>query len=161
MKKKTLFSAFLLCSALTISAQSAPGDALQILMLDGAQHVVALSEVEAIDLGGGQMTLLPTDPSKEGLTLSISDVDRISFGSLSAISRPQNKDEKVVVRTDKYTLTAEGLTDGTLLEVYTTDGARMAQARAAGGRASVDAASLRPGIYIVKAGKYSLKVVKR
>lgn len=71
------------------------------------------------------------------------------------------KQSPITLRSNGYTITAEGMTDGKLLEVYAANGSLAAQATALGGKAKIDATQLAAGVYVVKAEGQSLKMVKR
>ena len=71
------------------------------------------------------------------------------------------KQSPITLRSNGYTITAEGMTDGKLLEVYAANGSLAAQATARCGKAKIDATQLAAGVYVVKAEGQSLKMVKR
>ena len=53
------------------------------------------------------------------------------------------------------------MTDGTALELYSASGKLVGKTVARGGKATLNAASLASGVYVVKAQGQSLKMVKR
>ena len=71
------------------------------------------------------------------------------------------KQSPITLRSNGYVITAEGMTDGKLLEVYTANGTLAVKAVAHDGKATIDATQLAAGVYVVKAENQSLKMVKR
>ena len=122
-------------AALLLCAVSCPMMAqdgkVNVLYLDGTAHEVQMSQVAKLTVADGNVKLL----SKSGATVATHAVKNVD--------------------------TAEGMTDGKLLEVYTANGSLAAQATARGGKAKIDATQLAAGVYVVKAEGQSLKMVKR
>lgn len=71
------------------------------------------------------------------------------------------KGSDILVKTDGYGFEVSGLSDGDNVAVYTESGMLIGKAKAQGGSAHVDASSYSNGIYIIKAGGKSLKMVKK
>lgn len=158
MNKKHFLTALLFCGiALTASAQESK---LNVLYVDGSSHEVQMSAVARLTVTDGTVNLL----GKEGETVAshqVAKVDKIELtGSATAIA-PLAAKQPVTIRSNGYTITAVGIADGEWLEVYTTDGSLVAKSEAHDGTAVVDAHNLADGVYVVKAGRQSLKMVKR
>lgn len=157
--KKLFFQALLLISCLTASAQSNVGK-VNVLYLDGTSHEVKMSEVARMEVADGNMKLIGKDAANTK-THKISDIKRIELtGSVTAIASLR-QDNAITIRSNGYKITAEGIADGTTLEVYSQNGQLMGKAKAYDGHATYDATSLPLGIYVVKAGTGSLKMVKK
>lgn len=159
MVKTYLLSALLFCAtAFTASAQDGK---INVLYLDGQAHEVAMSRVAKLTVSGDDILLVAKDGSTVA-THAVADIDRIDLTATAAgVGKVQGDATAIKVRANGYTITAEGMTDGKTLEVYTAAGKLAAKATARGGKATVDAASLAAGVYVIKAEGQSLKVVKQ
>ena len=147
----------LLFGSLTVSAQEGK---VNVLYLDGTAHEVQMSQVARLTVADGNMMLL-SKSGEEVATHAIDKVDKIELtGSATAIAQ-LTKQAPITIRSNGYTITADGMTDGKLLEVYTAGGSLVATAVARDGKATIDAAQLAAGVYVVKAEGQSLKMVKR
>lgn len=147
----------LLFGSLTVSAQEGK---VNVLYLDGTAHEVQMSQVARLTVADGNMMLL-SKSGEEVATHAIDKVDKIELtGSATAIAK-LTKQTLITIRSNGYTITADGMTDGKQLEVYTAGGSLVATAVARDGKATIDAAQLTAGIYVVKAEGQSLKMVKR
>lgn len=160
MKKITL-AAMLLATAMSLSAQNGDDTSLQILMLDGSSHVVSLGDIDGIDLADGQMTVVEAGTGKSLYNLQLADVDYLAFGTSNGIHQAQSDALATVIRSEGYTFMAENLADGDFLDVYNLSGQRIAHAAASNGKAQVDASQWQNGTYIIKAGKKTIKMLKR
>lgn len=160
MKKITL-AALMLMTAMSMSAQTGGDTTLQILMLDGTSHVINTGDIDGIDLANGKMTVTEAGTEKALYTLQFADIDYLSFSSSTGIHQAQTDRLAPVIRSDDYTFTAENLAEGDYLDVYTLGGERVAHAQASNGKAYVDASQWQNGTYIIKAGKKTIKMLKR
>lgn len=160
MKKRNIVLS-LLFSGCALTSFAAEGDDLLVLYLDGTSHSAKMETVEKITLADHTLTLVATDGSEE--SKPIAQVDKILFGkNATGISTAKAaEDGDVIVRSTGYSFTAEGLRDGVTLTVYASDGKVVARSVAKDGKATVNASRLANGVYIVKAGNKSLKIVKR
>ena len=160
MKKRNIVLSLLLSSC-ALTSFAAEGDDLLVLYLDGTSHSAKMETVEKITLSDHTLTVVGADGSEESKPLAL--VDKILFGkTATGVSSPKAvKDADVLVRSNGYTFTAEGLGDGVVLALYAQNGALVAQSVAKNGKATIDASRLAKGVYVVKAGDKSLKVVKR
>lgn len=153
--KKLLFSAFFLGLSLAAGAQD-----VNVLYLDGSSHVVKMAEVDKIELTGGTVSLVTT--SGDTQSHKMTDIDRIVFGDATGIAtlKPDTKAD-ITVRSTGYSFEVQGLADGDEVAVYTQNGALMGRAKSTGGSASIDASAYVNGVYVIKAGGRSLKMLKR
>lgn len=159
MIKNYLLSAFFFIGA--VSAVAADDNTVNVLYLDGTSHVALMSKVDKIEIASDKVNVVTTDG---GTTAhKISDIDRIELASTSTgiHSATTSDTHKITVRSAGYTISAEGLSDGTVMEVYAANGALVGKTTAKGGKAVLDATSLGTGVYVVKAGDQSVKMVKR
>lgn len=160
MIKNYLLSAIFFLGAM--SAIAADDGTVNVLYLDGTSHEAVMSKVDKIEIASDKVNVVATDGSTT--SHKISDIDRIELTSSTAAgihSATTADTHKITVRSAGYTITADGLTDGTVMEVYATNGALVGKTTAKGGKAVLDASGLSAGVYVVKAGDQSLKMVKR
>lgn len=153
------FLAALLLGALSCPMMAQDGK-VNVLYLDGSAHEVQMSQVAKLTVADGNVKLL----SKSGETVAthaVKNVDKIELKGSTAVMVQLTKQSPITLRSNGYTVTAEGMTDGKLLEVYTANGTLAAQATARNGKAKIDATQLAAGVYVVKAEGQSLKMVKR
>lgn len=158
MIKCYFFAALLFCAVSTPSL--AQESKVNVLYLDGSAHEVQMSQVAKLTVADGNVKFL----SKSGETVAtheLEKVDKIQLtGSTTGLVQ-LTKQSPITLRSNGYVITAEGMTDGKLLEVYTANGTLAAKAVAHDGKATIDATQLAAGVYVVKAENQSLKMVKR
>ena len=159
MKSYILSALFFCSSAIAVSAQNGKVD---VLYVDGSSHVVQMSQVARLEVSGDDVNLVAADGSTVA-SHKIADVDKIQLGgTASSIASLGGKGgSSVTLRSNGYTVTAEGLADGSLLGVYTTDGVLVAKAVSRGGTATLDLSHTAAGVYVFKADGKSMKMVKR
>lgn len=159
MKKKIL-TAMMLCGA-SLMALADGVTTLRVLYLDGTSHEVKMENVDKIALSAGTVGVVTLDGNTQ--THRMQDIDKIEFTDIpTAIgSVGDGRGTDIVVRSDGYAFTVSGLTDGQRVSVYTSGGALVSSAVSLDGAARVDASSYPDGVYVIKAGGKSLKMVKR
>ena len=154
---KKLFLVAFLFGSLTASAQEGK---INVLYLDGTAHEMQMSQVARLKVTDGTMVL--TDKSGETVAEhEVEKVDKIELTSGSTDVISLKRQSPITIRSNGYAITADGMTDGKTLEVYTSSGSLVATAMARDGKATIDMAQLAFGVYVVKAEGQSLKVVKR
>ena len=154
MIRRYFLAALLLC-AVSCPMMAQDGK-VNVLYLDGTAHEVQMSQVAKLTVADGNVKLL----SKSGATVATHAVKIELKGSTAGMVQ-LTKQSPITLRSNGYVITAEGMTDGKLLEVYAANGSLAAQATARGGKAKIDATQLAAGVYVVKAEGQSLKMVKR
>ena len=158
MIKGFFFAALLFCAVSTPSL--AQESKVNVLYLDGSAHEVQMSQVAKLTVADGNVKLL----SKSGETVAtheLEKVDKIQLtGSTTGLVQ-LTKQSPITLRSNGYVITAEGMTDGKALEVYTVSGKLAGKAVAKGGKATVNAASLTNGVYVIKAEGQALKMIKK
>ena len=158
MKKSYLLAALLsLATSLTATAEDGK---LNVLYLDGQSHEVLMSKVAKLEVSGENIVLVGKDGGTVA-THKVADIDKIDLTASTTAIGKLTAGGSIRVKTDGYAITAEGMADGTQLEVFTSDGKLAGKATARGGKATIDAAALGNGVYVVKAGGQSLKMVKK
>lgn len=158
MKRKKLIAALLFCGASLVA--SAGDSKINVLYLDGQRHEMLMESVAKLEIDGDDVVLVGND----GVMLAshkINDIDKIELNaSTSGVGEAAAKGSVKVV-SDGYSVTAEGMTDGKMLEMYTAAGKLVSKTVAHNGTATIDATSLPSGVYVIKAQGQTLKVVKK
>lgn len=156
--KNYFFAALLFCaSALTAHAQDGK---LNVLYLDGQQHEIAMSKVAKLEMSGDNILLIGKDGNTVA-THSVADVDKIELTPSTTGIATTTTSNAIKVKSNGYSITADGMTDGSMLEVYTAGGKLVGKATAKSGSATINASSLTNGVYVVKAEGQSVKMVKK
>ena len=158
MIKGFFFAALLFCAVSTPSL--AQESKVNVLYLDGSAHEVQMSQVAKLTVADGNVKLL----SKSGETVATHELEKVD--KLPLTRSPTGlvqltKQSPITLRSNGYVITAEGMTDGKALEVYTVSGKLAGKAVAKGGKATVNAASLTNGVYVIKAEGQALKMIKK
>ena len=154
MIRRCFLAALLFCAV--SCPMMAQGGKVNVLYLDGTAHEVQMSQVAKLTVADGNVKLL----SKSGATVAthaVKNMDKIELKGSTAGMVQLTKQSPITLRSNGYTITAEGMTDGKLLEVYAANGSLAAQATARCGKAKIDATQLAAGVYVVKAEGQSLR----
>ena len=158
MMKSRLLSALFLCS---VALTAAAGDGkVNVLYVDGTPHEVLLSEVAKLQVADGNAILV----GKDGQTVAshkIADIEKIDLTASTSCIASLNGGKGLTLRSSGNVVTAEGLADGKCLEVYSAGGELVGKGVSTDGKASVNVQQLATGVYVIKAGGQSLKMVKR
>lgn len=158
MKKVYILSALL--SLATCFTAKADNGKVNVLLLDGQSHTVAMSTVSKLEISGDNILVVDKSGTTLG-TYKMEDIDKISLTASTTGIGQVKASAPITIRSNGYTITAEGMTDGKALEVYTVSGKLAGKAVAKGGKATVNAASLTNGVYVIKAEGQALKMIKK
>ena len=124
MIRRCFLAALLFCAV--SCPMMAQGGKVNVLYLDGTAHEVQMSQVAKLTVADGNVKLL----SKSGATVAthaVKNVDKIELKGSTAGMVQLTKQSPITLRSNGYTITAEGMTDGKLLEVYAANGSLAAQ----------------------------------
>lgn len=154
MKKVYILSALL--SLATCFTAKADNGKVNVLLLDGQSHEVAMSTVSKLEISGDNILVVDKSGTTVG-TYKMDDIDKISLTASTTGIGQVKANAPITIRSNGYTITAEGMTDGKALEVYTVSGKAVAK----GGKATVNAGSLTNGVYVIKAEGQALKMIKK
>lgn len=134
---------------------------LNVLYLDGTPHVIKMTDIDKIELSAGTVSVAKFDGTSE--QYAIKDIDKITFNDgTTAVDKLKNSvGGDITVKADGYGFEVSGLKDGADVAVYSQGGTLMGKAKAGGGSAQVDASGYPGGVYIIKAGGRSLKMIKK
>lgn len=155
---KKLLIAALLCGMATVSFAD---DQVNVLFLDGTSHVMKMTDVDKIELSAATINVVKTGGQSQ--TFNIKDIDKIELGNVtSSVEQIKNAAKgDILVKANGYAFEIAGLADGDEVAVYAENGSLVGKAKAIGGSAQVDASGYAGGVYIIKAGGRSLKMVKK
>lgn len=158
MTKSKLLTALLFCSAIfTATAYNGKAD---VLYVDGTSHSITLTQVAKLQVTDGNAIFLGKD-GKTVATHKISDIQKINL-TAGTTSITQKKDGNgIILRSYDNMVSAEGMADGKVLEIFSAGGELVKKVVSTNGKATADVHSLANGIYVIKADGQSLKMVKR
>lgn len=156
--KKLLIAAALLCSMCTTAFADKE---VNVLYLDGTPHAIKMADIDKIELSPGNINVVKNSGASE--TYEISKIDKIEFrDGTTAVDKIKNTvGGDILFKTDGYDIDVSGLKDGDNVMVYTQGGTLVAKSNSQNGNAHVDGSSFSKGIYVIKAGGKSLKMVKK
>ncbi len=156
--RKLLIAAALMCGIGT--AAFADND-VNVLYLDGTPHIIKMTDIDKIELAPGSINVVRVGGASE--THEINKIDKIELKSVATAVEQLKavRGGDILVKSNGYGFEVSGLADGDPVAVYTQGGMLVGKAQAKGGTAHVDASAYSNGIYIIKAGGKSLKMVKK
>ena len=157
MKKAYILTALLSLATFTTMAEDGK---VNVLLLDGQSHAMTMSTVSKLELSGDNILVV----DKNGQTVNtfkMADIDKISLTASTTGIAQVKTGAPITIHTNGYTITAEGMTNGKTLEVYSTSGKLVGKAVAKGNKATINAGALTNGVYVVKAEGQALKIVKK
>ena len=158
MIKSKLLAALFFCGvALTAAADEGKVD---VLYVDGTSHVITLSQVAKLQVIDGN-AVFSDKAGNAKASHKIADIDKISLTPGTSSVASLKGAGTVTVRSNGNAVSAEGLADGKSLEIFSMGGELVGKAVSADGKAVVNVQSLAGGVYVIKAGGQSLKMVKR
>ena len=134
---------------------------VNVLYLDGTPHVIAMTDIDKIELTKGSINIVKVGGASE--SIDINKIDKIELkANATGITPITGKaDGKIIVKANGYGFDVSGLANGADVMVYSQNGMLIGKAKAKDGSAHVDAASYPNGVYVIKAGGRSLKMVKK
>lgn len=155
--KKILVLLFAVFAAFQFAQAAYTNDDLIIETKDGKQVSYRLNTRPVVTFEATDLVLTSSDVQ---VKYPVSDVKELRFASeVTAING--TKVGNIAFSVNGNEITASGLKGGESLEVYGIDGKAIATASVgADGTAAVNISALGSGIYVVKAGNKSYKVLK-
>ena len=159
MRKKytLLIPAF---AAMTTVMQAQSDMSINVLYLDGSNHVTAVADVDRISIADGTVSVI----TKGGATQqhATGSIDRIWFNSNgTGISTPVKAAGTITVAVSADNISVSGASASATVDVYDTAGRRVAAGVCSEGRATVSTARLATGTYVVSVDGLSRKFIKR
>lgn len=123
----------------------------------GGETVAVLFETEPIvTVASGTLVIKPD--STEALEIEISDIAEIRFGDMpNSITSSQAKTLSCIMQDDGALIS--GISKGITPRVYSTDGRRLPVPPVSNGQLRLDRSTLGTGIFIVKVGSLSTKIM--
>lgn len=156
MKRILLFFVAIFSMFQFASAAEA-GDNLIISTKDGQQVTYLLSTRPVVTFEGTDLVLKTTEVT---VKYPLADIEDMTFDLASGI-QPVKMDQNISFTIDANHIAANGLKNGEVLQVFSLDGKVLVNATASeDGQLSVSTEALPHGVYVVKAGKKSYKIMK-
>ena len=155
-----LFGAAIVAAAVAMPASALAEKGVVVISADGTRTEATLADVQRIEIGSESLTLHHAGGQHN---VAFADLDRILIGAeTSAVKDLIGKGDIAIWPTrTSSTVSATGLEAGTIITAHSTAGALAAKATAdADGNATVNLSSAAAGVYIVSAGKHSVKIIK-
>lgn len=109
MKKVYILSALL--SLATCFTAKADNGKVNVLLLDGQSHEVAMSTVSKLEISGDNILVVDKSGTTVG-TYKMEDIDKISLTASTTGIGQVKASAPITIRSNGYTITAEGMTDG-------------------------------------------------
>lgn len=158
-KKYTLLILMLAGIATGLKAQNS-GRSINVLYLDGSDHITATANVERINIGEGTVSIVTTDGTVS--SHNVSDIDRIWLnGVTSGICNSVKSDGDITITVTDGAITVDGATDKAVVKLYNIGGQRVAKTSCTAGHATISTAGMSAGTYIVKVDGMSKKLIKK
>lgn len=159
VRKFTMAAAF---SLLLAGSALAEDSNVAVVYLDGEAtktYTLTWAEVSKIELSGETVNVVPT--TGETKSFAKSAVTKIDLhASAAGIDAVKGNESNVVVRTNGYAITVEGLANNAEVCAYDVTGKLVAKTTASNGTAQLDASAFN-GVTIVKAADKSIKFIKK
>ena len=161
---KARFTILSLLLTFAVTAMWAQDDTTQrlVVWLKGGEKVYHDLADKPETMFSEGMLWLKTD--KVSVSYPLTDVLRYTFEGVgtTGIVSPTMRPGEIRFLQGKDAVAFDGLSDGTLLEVYALDGRKVSSVKALGGQRAVISLANHPnGTYIVKMGDASFKFLKR
>lgn len=165
MKKYLMMAFAVLGLATTAMADDAPSVSVITAAGDTVQ-TATLATVEKVEFEGDSLLFIATsEEASDTIKYAIKDVDKLLISaptttgiqSLTAAGASSN----VTIKANGSEVSVSGLQAGTLVAVYDMNGRMAARVKAQGESVSLDATSLKSGVYVVRAGNKAVKILKK
>lgn len=166
MKKYLTMAFAVLGLASTALADDAPSVSVITAAGDTAQ-TATLTTVEKVEFQGDSLLFITTaETATDTIKYARKDVGKLLLGipttSTTGIrAASDGAADKVAIKANGTELSVSGVKAGTLVTVYDMKGRIAARAKAQGESATINAASLNAGIYVVRTGDKAVKIVKK
>lgn len=163
---KNYFMLALLALGMATTAK-ADDMSVSIVGIDGTTlQQATLGSIDRIEMGATSVSVVVVgdDDQEATYTFERSAVDQIQFVPTSATGIKTVETaagNKVAIAAHDGRLDLDGLQAGQTIAVFDISGSMVARTKASGSSASLDATSLKPGAYIVRAGNKAIKIVKK
>ena len=120
-----------------------------------------MTDIDKIELTKGSINIVKVGGASESIDINKIDKIELKANATGITTITGKADDKIIVKADGYGFDVSGLANGAEVMVYSQNGMLIGKAKAKGGSAHVDAASYPNGVYVIKAGGRSLKMVKK
>lgn len=145
---------------IAILAFGLPATAQQMLIdrQGGENDIISLDNLEKITFNGTTVNIEQTNGTKS--CAAMGDINRIYFGDFTSIEdvKPQERELVTYITRDEITINCAA---ETMVTIYDVIGSQVLCVRLKADCGKVSIANLPQGIYIVKAGNQTAKIIKR
>lgn len=158
-KKYTLLILLLAGTSMAAMAQNG-GRSINVLYIDGSDHVMSMSDVERIEIGNDDINVV----SKNGATKKHkkSDINGIWLnGTTSGICNRVRHDGDITLTVTGENITITGASPKANVSLYNTAGRSIVKSVCSDGRAIIGISNLHAGTYIVKVDGMTQKFIKK
>ena len=157
MKRKLIITIFLLVAATVTWAQSSPQ--LVVWQKSGEKVYIDLAELPETTFEDGQLVIRG---SKTSVQFQLENILRYTYEGVKSTGIDLQPSERIVsIAKDGDGVTFRNLPDGTSVSVYSANGMLVEQRTATVGQPlSISIAHRPAGVYVVKAGKETIKLMK-
>ncbi|MBD5392273.1 T9SS type A sorting domain-containing protein [bacterium] len=163
--QESFYKFFLLAALLVPGSLHADEWGIAVIKTDGSKQQVKFSDIERIDIG--QNSLSVRTLSNGHSDYAYAGLNRIDIGvavssdSLSVEQLTAHGSIAVWPIPTKESVHVSGAPVGTRISVYNSVGRTVATAVTSGNTQSFNLSELPAGMYIVRVGKHSIKIVKQ
>ena len=160
MRKILLLALSLQLSAISLMAQEAPVQRLNVWKMDGTQIQFLLTDEPVTTFENGNLVITTNNGV---FSYPLAQMKKYTHEGLpEGIDVPTVAPGDILVRQNNEAMLIEGLPDNQLVEVYSADGKLILSKRAIGGQSTLlNLANHPQGTYIVSIGSTSFKFVKQ
>ena len=156
--KLTLTLLLLFCAGLTMQAQT-PKQQLVVWQKNGDKVRFDLAELPETTFTNGQLVVTT---SKTTVYYQLENILRYTYEGVKTAIDLMPNERSVVVSRDGDAVTFENLKAGTTVSIYAANGTLVEQLTAAEGQPLRCSVSSHPnGVYLVKAGSQTIKLLKQ
>ena len=135
---------------------------LVVLTKDNVQHQFVIAEAKPEVTFEGNSLKVTCAKTSTSATFALADVLRFTYVKSDGSGIDELSDDPAAVSFDKGTLVISQLKAGATVDVYNTDGRLVQQLKARrSGTYRLSLSQLPTGVYVVKAGDTTYKIMKR
>lgn len=160
MKTFTLLLTLLLAQPAAMLADQL--NTLVVITKDNVQHQFVIAEAKPEVTFEGTNLKVTCAKTSASATFALADVLRFTYAKSDGSGIDELADDPAAVSFDKGTLVISQLKAGATVDVYNTDGRLVQQLKARrSGTYRLGLSQLPTGVYVVKAGDTTYKIMKR
>lgn len=160
MSKKYTLLILLLAGTGTMTMAQNGGRNINVLYLDGSDHIMTMSEVERIEIGSNAITVVPQNGT--AMEHSMDNILGIWLnGTTSGICNRVKRDNDITLTVAPESVTVAGATAKATVRLYNTAGQQIAKSVCRDGQTTISTAGLAAGTYVIKVDDMTQKFIKK